>query len=354
MRDVTVTPVDGGEPIVFVDANRRYFTHHSEDPSLRWSPDSSHMLSDIHGDAETGEAAKRAILGVDGSRVELPGRGNAGWLPDSTLYHVSEGVIRVYGVKGSLIRESAFDGWPMMHVGVSKRLQAVGQSADHLGGYRLIDLTDGSSTQMPVPFDLAPRDGNASGWRPLLFTEDSLYFFWAKRGRDPLPEGPLLYRYDLESGTAAPVDGSAGYGFGGWPRVQDQCTEGCEQFALGSFLGPLLIIDPARAETIAVPLPAGARSFRVIDWSPDAAQLLVRVLRETAEIDEAGFAAHSETWLHGWEFGVSEYLIIDAGTGSVLQQLRSPVEQCWSNGDTGHWSRHGQWLAFGGQVVDCT
>lgn len=354
MRDITITPVEGAEPIVFVDANRWHFTHHSEDPSLRWSPDSTHLLSDIHGDAETGEEARRAILGVDGSRVEMPGLGDAGWLPDGTLYHLSDGTIGVYGVDGSLIGEIAFDGWPMMHVGVSKRLQAVGQSADHPRGYALIDLTDGSATQMPAPLDLGPRDSNASGWRPLLFIEDSLYFFWAKRGRDPLPDGPLLYRYDLESGAAAPVDGSAGYGFGGWPRVQDQCPDGCERFALSSNLGPLLIIDPARSETIAVPLPAGARSSRVIDWSQDGAQLLVRVLRETSESDEAGFATHSGTWVHRWEFGVSEYLIIDARSGSVLQLFRSPVEQCWSNGHTGRWSRDGQWLAFGGQVVDCT
>lgn len=354
MRDVTMTPVDGGEPLVFVDANRYRFSHHSEDPSLHWSPDSTHVLSEIHGDAETGVEAKHVILGVDGSRTEVPWQYRVGWLPDGTLYHVEDAVIRVYEADASLIREIPFDGWPQMHIGVNDDLLVVAQATDHREGYWLVDLSTGARTKLPTPLDLAPRSGNASGWRPLVFAGSSLYFFWSMLGRDQIPDGPLLYRYDVDSGRATPVVNSDGYDFGGWPRLQEQCAPGCERFALAAYLGPLLIVDPAREETISVPLPTGARSFRVVDWSPDSEQLLVRLLRETAEYDDEGFAAHSQTWWHGWEYAVSEYLIIDALDGSVLQRMRSPVEQCWAEGHTGAWSHDGGWLAFGGEVVDCT
>lgn len=354
LRDVTITPVDSGEPLVFVDANRYRFSHHSEDPSLHWSPDSTHVLSAIHGDAETGVEAKHAILGVDGLRTEVSWRGQVGWLPDGSLYHVSEGVMRMYEPDASLVREIPFLGRPIMHVGVSANLTVVAQAEQHHDGYWLINLNTEERTKLPPPFDLAPRDGNESGWRPLVFANGSLYFYWYTPGSEESPDEPLLYRYDVDTGAAAAVDGSVGFNYSGWPRVQHQCDAGCERFALVAYQGPMLIIDPAREETVRVQMPEGARGIRVIDWSPGGERLLISALREMPEYDEAGFATHSQTWLHGWEYAVSEYLIVDAVNGSILQRLRSPVEQCGTEGHTAAWSPDGRWLAFGGEPVDCT
>lgn len=354
MRDVTIMPVDGREPIVFTNANSWHFTHQSEDPTLRWSPDSTHVLSAIRADGSSQFEPRYAILGIDGSRTDVPWRERFGWLPDGTLYDAGGDLIRVYEADGSLIREIPFRGRPIMRIGVSDDLLAVGQAANPRDGYWLIDLNSGEQTKLPSPFDLAPRNRGGSGWRPLVFAGGSLYFFRTTLGGGQVPGGGLLYRYDIDSGAAVKVDDTLGYDFGDWPRVAEQCPRECERFALATDPGRLIIIDPARDQAVSVPLPAGARRVHVVDWSPDGAQLLVRLLRETAEYDEAGFATHSENWEHDWEFAVSEYLIIRAADGSILQRFRAPVDECWTAGHTGAWSPDGRWLAFGGDYVDCT
>ncbi len=100
-RDVVILSTDDGERHVFEGVNRNYFTHHDDDPSLIWSPDSRFLLS-RHQSAEAGGVY---VLGIDGSQSDLLS-GGAHWISGSVVgIRRDDGAVRVYDPTSGEVRE---------------------------------------------------------------------------------------------------------------------------------------------------------------------------------------------------------------------------------------------------------
>lgn len=361
-RDVVISPVDGGEPLIFGEANRYRFTHHDSDPSLRWSPDSRYVLSAylaLSADAETDEPWGYYILGVDGSRALLAVQSayqSVYWLPDSTLLIWDENQFRFYRPDGNLLRELTLDLDASIHLYryPDSGTAALVTTEQGRGGWHRLDLATGELTALPPPLNQRPLRTNAwQGWMAQPLNGHSAIVYWRGPDPDEAAPDPPVYLYDVRSSSARPLDsvqrGSVRHG----PDVL--WSDDGQRFALSWFGGSAYVIETDTLSTLELPEVAVSPLGALIDWSPDGSRLLVRSIRSVPEFDRRGFAAFPN-FRYVVDFGdwtLAEYLIIDAASGAILSRFRADGNQC-SNGHRAEWSPDGRWLAFGGVVVDCT
>lgn len=351
-RDITITPVDGGEPITFPDAGAYYFTHHPADPSLSWSPDSRRLLS-LYLPGEGHGEYGFFLLGVDGSRSELVPLSfhqSSSWLSDDTVLIGQDDRYLVYAADGTLLRELTA---PTSLRRFPSEMLALSYAGRPLG-WKRVDLHSGEIAQLPAPL-------NGGDWK---LASQHLRFALFHRFNDA--EGILsLASYDaLQHEVTQLPTLNVGRE---WRGLSVSWSDDGSRLALLPYGGQGYIVDHlhadsqsnSQADVRAFPLPMredGHGRDALVDWSPDGQLLLTRSARDAGLTDADGIATYPPRRSYAGPAGHSylEYRLIDAETAQVLQRFRASPDFCWSNDHIAAFSPDGQWLAFSGRYTDCT
>ena len=232
-------------------------------------------------------------------------------------------------------------------------------------GWHLIDLSSGESNPLLALSDRRygdPANYNNWLWRPLLFVDESLIFYW-NGGWDKIParERRALLRYDLGAGSIELVDGNLTKAHTAYAC----CAQECRRFVL-DYVGrkPSIVTcdrDRRSPPTEVWLQPDLAFSFQ--DWSPDDSLLLVLTVDwlgftdEVIGYDQDGFAAldaaldHDEDEDPAWK--IYEYRVIDASDGRTRLAFRAAANQCGPDSHRAEWSPNGRWFVVAGGNPDC-
>ncbi len=357
-RDITITEVDSGESITFVDAGAAYFTHHESDPSLTWSPDSRFLLA-RYQPYDDNDWLGANVLGLDGSvtRFDSARTGEVvGWFPDSALMTSDDGRYLVYSANGELRREMSLPpnvrsrpGWTYwLHWDMSER------------GWRSHNLMTGESRLLPAPLD-QPIGWSISGeGRPVNHSGRHLTLF-TRVGQDGVVS---TVAYDAERHLVVEFpDVSVSVDDTDWLVHSHRWSSDGQRVAVVFADAQGFHFDLTAGTVSRLPLPEPEDDDRrssdwnkVVDWTPDGRLLLTQSRYRTDEYDDEGVAIYpprpgyvTPPWPQN-----SEYRLIDIETGRIVARFRANPDECWSAGHTAAFSADGQWLTFSGEYNDCT
>ena len=351
-RDITITEVDSGESIAFLDAGAAYFTHHVSDPSLHWSADSRHLATRF---SPPGEDLWRGfyVLGVDGSRIEFDGERDGhlrDWLPDGTLLAQTEEHLRVYTPQGVLLRE-------LPPAYLHHRLGSTHRTLTRPGSGEMPSVYDRQTgEQLPLPAPL-----HEPGWvmaepygREQAVGRDHVLFLRATDGAVSV----VVYDLATHAATTYPdlnVTVSRPDYFHRsvtWSDSGDQVA-----FIIQEQSGFILDLTSETTRIIdLVPITAPYEWNSIVEWSPDGRWLLTESLRAVDEYDDDGVSAYPARphYARPPIPYIMEYRLIDAASGRVVQRFRANPDTCWDAAHTAAFSPDGQRIAFSGLYVDCT
>ena len=351
-REITITEVDSGESITFLDAGAAYFTHHASDPSLHWSADSRHLATRF---SPLGEDPWRGfyVLAVDGSRTEFDGERDGhfrSWLPDGTLLAQTEEHLRVYTPQGVLLRElpPAF---------LHHRLGSTHRTLTRPGSGEMPSVYDRQTgEQLPLP---APLD--EPGWvvaepygRTQAAGRDHVLFLRANDGTVSF----VVYDLAAHAATTYPdlnvTVSRPDYFYRSvtWSDSGDQVA-----FIIEEQGGFIVDLRSGTSRTIDLaPITAPYEWNGIVEWSPDGRWLLTVSLRAAGEYDDDGVSAYPARPHYARPAipYIMEYRLIDAASGRVVQRFRANPDTCWDAAHTAAFSPDGQRIAFSGLFVDCT
>ncbi len=391
--DGSISPLDGDGSIRFLNVSPFGGASWRLSDYIQWFPDSRHLLvvSDYIARWANWFQDRPEILGVDGSRYRFPENESARLLPDGSLLfwqNTDRGLLlqkrrldqlNLDHTTGEWFEVEEPEGVPPIASSDGKRLVAFGRPVG-IGGvhaWHLIDLVNGESRQI-VQASLFSQEEELSDratnrWKPLLFTENSVYLMFTGGGWVDVPTellaGQELLRHDLDTGASQLVDVAFGR-WGGQPYAL--CSDDCELMVIWVSRGYGYLIsrsgenDALRA--IYIELGGGERRgydvwFDVYELSPDGTQLSTLrrdhrgYVEEHPGYDQEGFAMlqwHEFTDLIDEDsWWVHEFRIIDTADGHVIHRYRTLAEECGEGSQRAGWSPDGRWLVVAGDTTMC-
>ena len=355
-RDITITEVDSGESVTFVDAGAAYFTHHDADPSLIWSPDSQFLLV-WYNSYDENDWSGANVLSLDGTVTRFDSALTGSfrrWLSGNSLLMQTADGYAVYSANGELLREPT--NLPDSYTYVDQTRSLHWDPSEP--GWTITDWTTSESTSLPAPLNQPKwRDSGSHG--PVFRIDGHLVHFAT------VSDGVAsTVVYDAERHFIVEfADVSVSMDDTDYLVRSYQWSADGQRVAVVFADAQGFHFDLTTGTASQLPLPVPENDDRrfydwnmIVDWSPDGRLLLTQSTYRTNEYDEDGVAIYPPRPGYitpPWPLN-SEYRLIDIETGRIVARFRGNPDQCWSAGHTAAFSPDGQWLAFSGEDNDCT